>query len=488
MSGKIPLHSLSEAKRQQAMERFRIIQPFVENGVPLTAVAAKHQLPLRTLRRWVQSYRSSGLTGLARSVRADSGARKMPMMLKELIEGLVLQKPPPSIASVHRKMTGICQEQGWAAPSYSSVYDIAHKLDPALVTLAHEGEKRYREMFDLIHRREATRSNEIWQADHTLLDIWVLNGKDKPDRPWLTIIIDDYSRAIAGYFLSFKNPSAMQTSLALHQAIWRKQNPYWHICGIPDIFYTDHGSDFTSHHMEQVAVDLKMRLVFSLPGMPRGRGKIERFFETVNQCFLSSLPGFICLGQPTPDPVLTLSQLDAQFMNYLNEYHAQEHSETGAHPQDRWETAFLPRLPDSRTELDLLLLQVAKARRIHPDGIHLNGFRYMDITLASFVREEVTVRYDPRDMAEIRVFFRDQFLCSAICPDLADQQIDLKDIIRARNQRRKQLKSELHSKESIVEAFLGVHNVDAQQDSSAPAEIADGKKAGKSTLKRYHNE
>lgn len=59
-------------------------------------------------------------------------------------------------------------------------------------------------------------------------------------------MIDDYSRAVAGYFLSFEDPSALHTSLALRQAIWRKEEPRWIVCGIPDVLYTDNGSDFTS--------------------------------------------------------------------------------------------------------------------------------------------------------------------------------------------------------------------------------------------------
>ena len=45
-------------------------------------------------------------------------------------------------------------------------------------------------------------------------------------------------------------------------------------------FYTDHGSDFTSHHMEQVAIDLKINLMFFKSWCPRGRGKIERFSDS----------------------------------------------------------------------------------------------------------------------------------------------------------------------------------------------------------------
>lgn len=41
----------------------------------------------------------------------------------------------------------------------------------------------------------------------------------------------------------------------------------------PDVLYTDNGSDFTSRHLEQVGADLKIRLVFSIPGKPKGRGQ-----------------------------------------------------------------------------------------------------------------------------------------------------------------------------------------------------------------------
>ena len=52
--------------------------------------------------------------------------------------------------------------------------------------------------------------------------------------------MDDYSRAIAGYYLTFSAPSAIQTALALRQAIWRKSDPAWHVCGIPDVLYTEY--------------------------------------------------------------------------------------------------------------------------------------------------------------------------------------------------------------------------------------------------------
>jgi putative transposase len=270
-------------------------------------------VPLRTLQRWLARYRNSGLAGLGRRPRSDRGQRALPEQLVTVIEGMALRRPPPSAATIHRQVIDLAGEQGWPAPSYATVYAIVAGLDPGLRTLAHEGTKRYQEVFDLVYRRQAAGPNDIWQADHTELDLWVITPDGKPARPWLTVIEDDYSRAVPGYAVNLGAPSALQTALALRQAIWRKTDPGWHVCGIADVFYTDHGSDFTSHHLEQVAAELKIRLVFSLPGQPRGRGKIERLFDSINQMSLQTLPGYAPRG--TQDRAgqakLTLPELDA---------------------------------------------------------------------------------------------------------------------------------------------------------------------------------
>src|SRR5437868_9490002 len=153
----------------------------------------------------------------------------------------------------------------------------------------------------------------MWQADHCELPILLLDEAGKPDKPWLTAIEDDYSRAIAGYRLSFQEATALTTALTLRLAIWRKEDPRWHVCGIPSVFYTDHGSDFTSHHMEQVAVDLPMELIFSKVKVPRGRGKVERFFRSVNELFLQDIPGYAPSGYKAGDAVLSLPAFEQKF-------------------------------------------------------------------------------------------------------------------------------------------------------------------------------
>jgi putative transposase len=156
--------------------------------------------------------------------------------------------------------------------------------------------------------------------------------------------MDDYSRAIAGFRLSVQAPSAIQTALTLGQAIWRKPVPNWKIASIPAVFYSDHGSDFTSDHLLQVSTDLKISLVFSEPGMLRGRGKIERFFRTLNQMLLCGLPGYTPAGKLADYAALAYTAFESQLEQFiLEQYHQQPHSETGEPPQARWEeVAFYP--------------------------------------------------------------------------------------------------------------------------------------------------
>ena len=71
---------------------------------------------------------------------------------------------------------------------------------------------------------------------------------------------------------------------------------------------------------------------------------------------------------------------------------------------------------------------MATTRRVRRDGIHFQGLRYLDAVLADYVGEDVVVRYDPRDMAEIRVYHRHTFLCRAVSQELADKSVSLAEI------------------------------------------------------------
>ena len=59
---------------------------------------------------------------------------------------------------------------------------------------------------------------------------------------------------------------------------------------------------------------------------------------------------------------------------------------------------------------------------VRQDGVHFHKLRYVSLTLAANVGEEVNIRFDPRDMGEIRIFHMNRFLCRAISAELAGRR------------------------------------------------------------------
>jgi len=167
------------------------------------------------------------------------------------------------------------------------------------------------------------------------------------------------------------------------------------------------------------------------------------------------------------------------------------------------EGGFLPRMPESLEQLDLLLVQVARKRRVQQSGIAFEGYAYIDPTLSAYVGEEVMIRYDPIDLAEIRVFFQNRFVCRAVCPELSGQTVSLKEIVAARQARRRDLRGELAEREASVKHYVKrpvetSRKVRAEQArgeesgiseaSNDPAQEQETPVLVKPRLKRYRNE
>ncbi|MCC5657151.1 hypothetical protein LC608_09170 [Nostoc sp. XA010] len=211
-------------------------------------------------------------------------------------------------------------------------------------------------------------SNDVWQCDHTRLDVRLADEYGVLDRPWLTVVIDSYSRCVIGFYLGFDNPSSQIDALALRHAILPKsygseyQLRYeWPAYGKPYYFYTDGGKDFTSiHTTEQIAVQIGFNC--ALRRRPSDGGIVERFFRTVNEQVLNTLPGYTGSNvQKRPESVdkdacLTLKDLEIILVGYIvNEYNPdiddrmKDQSRIG-----RWEAGLMvePYLYD---ELDLAI-------------------------------------------------------------------------------------------------------------------------------------
>jgi Homeodomain-like domain len=66
----------------EALRRWQLMQPHVQEGVPLIRAAADAGVPLRTAQRWLSRYRAEGLVGLVRPLGADRGRRRFPASVR----------------------------------------------------------------------------------------------------------------------------------------------------------------------------------------------------------------------------------------------------------------------------------------------------------------------------------------------------------------------------------------------------------------------
>jgi putative transposase len=114
--------------------------------------------------------------------------------------------------------------------------------------------------------------------------------------------------------------------------------------------------------------------------------------------------------------------------------------------------------------------------------------RYIDPTLAAYVGESVVLRYDPRDVAEVRLFHQGKFLCRTISPELAGETVALRDIKRARDQRRRDLRDALHDRRKTVEALLELRRGPPAPTAEPIVAAGEDKPKPAPALKRYLNE
>jgi putative transposase len=291
-------------------------------------------------------------------------------------------------------------------------------------------------------------SNHLWQCDHTLVDVLLVDKDgDVIGRPWLTTVIDTYSRCIMGIRLGFDAPSSDVVALALRHAILPKQysNEYklhgdWGTYGKPEYFYTDGGKDFRSNHLKRIGVELGFTCI--LRDRPSEGGVVERPFGTFNTELFSTLPGYVGSNvQKRPedaqkDARLTLRDLEQLLVRYIvDNYNQRIDARMGDQTRfQRWEAALRATAPDlmSDRELDICLMKQTN-RSIYRDGyIRFENLMYRGEYLAGYAGERVVLRYDPRDITTILVYRREHdrevFLAKAHAQDLETEQLSIEEI------------------------------------------------------------
>jgi hypothetical protein len=99
--------------------------------------------------------------------------------------------------------------------------------------------------------------------------------------------------------------------------------------GLPDRLYCDNGASFSSQYLSRVCAHLGVGLVHSKPYDSPSRGKIERFFRTVRESFLTDHEN---------NSSLDLKGLNAAFDTWVRDkYHHGHHHGIAARPVDRYQ-------------------------------------------------------------------------------------------------------------------------------------------------------
>jgi transposase InsO family protein len=259
------------------------------------------QFTWRTIQTWLTRYKKHGVTALENTTRSDKGQTRQ-LRPEELLEAIraVLPKAhgkTPTRALLYR----LCIEHGvltraQIAPNTFSrlvqQFDerFAGGKSAALLKADRDCEGKHRLAFAKAH------ANELWQAD-TLYGPHVTHAGTKVQTR-LIAFLDDASR------------------VCCHGEFFIQENVDTLIAAFRAALYVDNGSIYASKELIQVCARVGCLLLHTPVRDGAAKGKVERFFRTVRDQFLTR--------------TLDLSSLEAlnrQFTAWVEEhYNAQPHS------------------------------------------------------------------------------------------------------------------------------------------------------------------
>jgi transposase InsO family protein len=331
---------LRRARAQDAaLFRYRLIGPALQEGLStkqrgrvVRGIAGQvHagpggrgvQVSRKTLDRWIRAWAAGGFEALLPSDRKCEPVTAQSVLA--MAAALKRENLERTAAQVRRIMVASAGD----APSERTLQ--RHFAREDLVT------PRGSTVFG---RFEAEAPNVLWTGD--VLHGPLVGGK----KTYLVAFLDDHSRFLTGYRWGWSEDS-LHLAAAFKRAVAAR--------GLPGTAYVDNGACFVDETIAVTCAKLRIRITHSPPYRPEGRGKIERFFETVRGQFLVEISPD---GKPAPGRRVPagLEQLNGWFTTWVeHEYHVRAHSSTGATPLQRW-SAGTPRFIPA-AELDAAFLQ-----------------------------------------------------------------------------------------------------------------------------------
>ncbi len=373
-----------EFEKEMAMFRQSVIFPLLHGGDErslkkrIREQAARiwtlpdggpRQFSWGTIEDWLYTFRSEGLVGLERQARKDKGAfRELGDDVRGYIDRHVKEHPLLKTSV----MINLMRERGIIIdnqPSASTIYRYVRTIRPEK-----GGPIKERRSF------EAPYAGNLWQTDvmyaHYLPQ---LNdrGRWTKRQTFLIAIIDDHSRLLChGEF--FFNQDVLAYLACLKTALRKR--------GIPERLYCDNGQVFLAKQVKRIMGELGSVVIHTGIRDCEAKGKIERFFLTVRNCFLDPLFEL--------DAPRNLEELNRKFWKWSEEsYNLKVHSTINATPVSRWmETAHKVRLLNIDAEDKIFHFETT--RMVKKDGtISLDNKIYE--TSWTLSGKKVTVRYNP---------------------------------------------------------------------------------------------
>jgi putative transposase len=388
-----------DAKAEKlALFRYGLIAPLVLETLPrgeLTRraeeiAARQYDIPdsqrisvsVDTLLEWALRYRKGGFDALAPKPRQDRGqSRAITPQLADLIERLKRENPHRTGMTLLRELALTSEQNGAPGESGLSASTLYRFLKQRGLTerqlLAPAAHKKF----------EAQSSNQIWQAD-MLFGPYVQRPGGGKMQAFLHAILDDASRLIP-HAQFYPNQGLDACLDCLRQAIAAR--------GVPVRMYIDNAKIYRSQQLARIAASLGILIVHTPPYQPEGRGKIERYFRTVRDQFLTNLDR---------KQSLSLEQLNDRYWAWIeNVYHRSEHSALAATPLLRWQRDIeqIRQLPPA-TDLRRLFFYRLH-RLVRRDCTFLLHNQYYEAP-PQLAGETVEVRFDPLDAAEVEIHFQ----------------------------------------------------------------------------------
>lgn len=359
------------------------------------------------------------------------GRSKLHPRQDELIDQFLrrdyLVQAKPSLMSVWEKIGDACEAEGLSRPTRAAVIKRRNRVSKREIAAKREGAKAAEKHTPRPGRYEVKRPWDVWQIDHTLADVIILDREGRPiGRPWLTVVIDVCTRMIAGFYVGLEPPSTIRVATALDLAVapkgtWLRRHGYdydYPIEGLMKLLHSDRAKEFTTPVLVRALNNQGVDTFLRPPGRTRFGGHIERLIGTLmGNCKL--LPG-ATHRSPTArgdydskaSARLTLDQLQDYFAHQiLGIYHHRVHSALGVSPIDAWRAATVGMAPEHPEDPDAFRLDLLPElpRTIGRQGIKaFNELYYCDEIGEAFISgtREIKAKYDPRDLSHLYVHVR----------------------------------------------------------------------------------